>query len=171
LEEGRFRGRAESREAEARRRHRQVPEAERQLAPAPDAASGRIEGSAQATARAEGEQVKKPASAFGLFDYTMLPKINRLLKAYGLRLKQRSNRASWGDQMEITVEQAQNTPTVNALEVIHRYGGIDGGHHKQWVLDQVVRALTGDRYAAWVANQKAGDDGPNTYEWDEGIAP
>jgi hypothetical protein len=58
-----------------------------------------------------------------------------------------------------------------ALELIGRYGGIDGAHHKQWVLDQVVRALTGDGYDAWVAACKAGDDGPETYEWDEGIPP
>ncbi len=57
-----------------------------------------------------------------------------------------------------------------ALELIHRYGGIDGDHHKQWVLDQVVRALADD-YDAWVREHKAGDDGPDTYEWDEGIAP
>jgi len=30
-----------------------------------------------------------------------------------------------------------------ALDLILEYGGIDGGHHKQWVLDQVVRTLTG----------------------------
>ena len=58
-----------------------------------------------------------------------------------------------------------------ALEVARQYGGIDGGHHKQWVIDQMVRALTGDGYAAWVAETRAGEDGPNSYEWDEGIAP
>lgn len=58
-----------------------------------------------------------------------------------------------------------------ALEVIERYGGIDGGHHKTWVIDQVARALTGPRYEAWVVAMKAGEDGPDTYEWDEGIAP
>jgi hypothetical protein len=58
-----------------------------------------------------------------------------------------------------------------ALDIIHRYGVIDGAHHKQWVLDQVVRALTGDGYADWVIRQKDGEDGPDTYEWDEGIAP
>jgi hypothetical protein len=42
--------------------------------------------------------------AFGLFDYTMLPKLNRILKPFGLRLKQRSNSRQWGDQVEITVE-------------------------------------------------------------------
>lgn len=57
-----------------------------------------------------------------------------------------------------------------ALSIIERFGGIDGGHHKQWVLDQVVRALVDD-YPAWVKDQKAGEDGPETYDWDEGIAP
>ena len=58
-----------------------------------------------------------------------------------------------------------------ALSLISKYGGIDGGHHKQWVLDQVVRILTGDNYMAWVADAKDGEDGPNTYRWDEGISP
>lgn len=58
-----------------------------------------------------------------------------------------------------------------ALEMARRYGGNDGGHHKAWVIDQMVRALTGDRYAAWVAAAKAGNDGPETYDWEEGIAP
>jgi len=30
-----------------------------------------------------------------------------------------------------------------ALYFIERYGGIDGGHHKMWVLDQVARILNG----------------------------
>lgn len=60
-----------------------------------------------------------------------------------------------------------------ALDVIRQYGGIDGGHHKQWVLDQVVRALTGTNagYRQWVRDQRAGEDGPRTYDWDQGIAP
>jgi len=58
-----------------------------------------------------------------------------------------------------------------ALDLILRYGGIDGGHHKQWVLDQIVRKLTGDGYNAWVEEYQLGEDGPETYIWDEGIAP
>lgn len=74
-----------------------------------------------------------------------------------------------------------------ALEYIYRYGSIDGGHHKQWVLDQAVRALTGcptidgvgtdgdlgesDEYRAWVQAAKAGEYGPDSYDWDTGIAP
>jgi hypothetical protein len=66
---------------------------------------------------------------------------------------------------------SEQTGAEKALDLIHSYGGIDGGHHKQWVLDQVVRALAGDAYAQWVADYQAGEDGPETYEWDEGIAP
>ena len=58
-----------------------------------------------------------------------------------------------------------------ALEIIERYGGIDGAHHKQWCLDQVVRALLAHKYDEWVREMKDGEDGPETYEWDEGIAP
>lgn len=57
-----------------------------------------------------------------------------------------------------------------ALDVIARFGGIDGAHHKQWVLDQVVRSLSHD-YEAWVKAFEDGEDGPQTYEWDEGITP
>jgi hypothetical protein len=45
-----------------------------------------------------------------------------------------------------------------AKEAIH-----EGDHHRMWVIDQMVRALTGDQYNQWV---KSLDD-----EWDEGIAP
>lgn len=82
-----------------------------------------------------------------------------------------------------------------ALEIAMSYGGIDGAHHKTWVIDQMVRALTGcpmveksatdcndkpysyevqgesEEYVGWVAAAKDGEDGPETYGWDEGIAP
>lgn len=60
---------------------------------------------------------------------------------------------------------------VKALEIARRYGGIDGGHHKAWVIDQMVRALIADDYDEWVREARAGEDGPDTYDWDEGIAP
>jgi len=60
-----------------------------------------------------------------------------------------------------------------ALDTILQYGGIDGGHHKQWVLDQVVQQLLGHKeaYKAWIKSYEGGEDGPKTYEWDKGIAP
>lgn len=58
-----------------------------------------------------------------------------------------------------------------AIDLIFQYGGIDGSHHKQWTLDQALRILAGDRYDALVKEACAGDDGPDTYEWDVGIPP
>ena len=82
-----------------------------------------------------------------------------------------------------------------ALHFIERYGGIDGDHHKQWLIDQVARLLNGAsvdivearwksgaaeyrisvgtsaKYTTWVKEMKDGEDGPDTYTWEEGIAP
>lgn len=54
-----------------------------------------------------------------------------------------------------------------ATDLILEYGGIDGSHHKMWVLDQVLRLLLGDRYEQAIAEYRNGSE----YEWDEGIAP
>lgn len=59
----------------------------------------------------------------------------------------------------------------DALEIAEEHGGTDGAHHKAWVIDQMVRALTREGYADWVARVKNGEDGPDTYDWDEGIPP
>lgn len=88
-----------------------------------------------------------------------------------------------------------NKQIEKALEIAVQYGGIDGDHHKRWVIDQMVRALTNcpmlkenlkdykgvdfvyeyqgesEEYKKLVADACAGEDGPDTYEWDEGIAP
>jgi len=58
-----------------------------------------------------------------------------------------------------------------ALEVAQRHGGTDGGHHKAWVIDQMVRALTGDGYDQFVTDTCAGEEGPDSYFWGVGIAP
>lgn len=84
---------------------------------------------------------------------------------------------------------------------LEAYAGIDGSHHKDWVFDQIARVRHGtpiiikeatwaevdgniaernwrietgepsQKYIDWVAEMKAGDDGPDTYEYDEGIVP
>lgn len=82
-----------------------------------------------------------------------------------------------------------------ALNFAMSYATTDGAHHKLWVIDQMVRSLTdcpvvvvhrtdvngvpysfedqgeSDQYRAWVAEHNDGEDGLDTYEWDEGIAP
>lgn len=75
--------------------------------------------------------------------------------------------------------------TARALEFASEYAYIDGAHHKQWVIDQMVRALTGCPMVAKSAVDYKG--APYSYEvqgespeyrefigsesWDEGIAP
>ena len=58
-----------------------------------------------------------------------------------------------------------------ALLVAMRYGQANGVREKAWVIDQMVRALTGDGYTKWVANFRRGENGPDTYMWDQGVAP
>ena len=58
-----------------------------------------------------------------------------------------------------------------ALDLITDFAQIDGSHHKTWVIDQVARILTGDGYDKFVNSYCDGEDGPNTYSWDEGSAP
>lgn len=86
---------------------------------------------------------------------------------------------------------ADNTPEDWALEYIIRYGGIDGSHHKNWVMDQVARILkgtpvelkvarwengmeeyrfvTGEPSEAYLEMVKAAVEDPE--DWDVGIAP
>jgi hypothetical protein len=58
-----------------------------------------------------------------------------------------------------------------AIELAVRFGGIDGDHHKAWVIDQMVRTLAGADYSRVVAEACAGEDGPATYTWKTGIPP
>ncbi len=82
-----------------------------------------------------------------------------------------------------------------AIKLAVRFGQIDGLHHKQWVIDQMVRALTmcpevrvvavdgngaeysyvmlgeSEAYIDIVRRACDGEDGPDTYSWDTGIAP
>ena len=82
------------------------------------------------------------------------------------------------------------------LYFISKYGWIDGGRHKAWVIDQIARIAHGtkiiikeakwknghteyrvdlaepsEEYRRWVAEIQKGEDGPNTYAYDYGIAP
>lgn len=64
----------------------------------------------------------------------------------------------------------------DALNLIYRYGSIDGGHHKQWVLDQLVRTLVKSpaEYQQWVSKARGDyDEREQSYEydWDEGCPP
>lgn len=60
---------------------------------------------------------------------------------------------------------------LKAIDIALEYGQTDGAHHKMWVIDQMLRALTGDDYDRIITDYCTGSDGPDTYWWDEGIAP
>ncbi len=64
-----------------------------------------------------------------------------------------------------------NEKIEKALEVAFQYAQTDGGMHKAWVIDQMVRELIGDKYDEWIKEYCKGEDGDNTYDWDIGIAP
>ncbi len=59
-----------------------------------------------------------------------------------------------------------------ALSIAWSYGQIDGGHHRLWVIDQMVRALfeNEDEYKSWVKAYET-PDGEDYWEWNTGIAP
>ena len=55
------------------------------------------------------------------------------------------------------------------LRVAQRFGSIDGAHHKQWVIDQMLRSLlVKEDYEDWV---KEVNKDPENDPWDVGIAP
>ena len=56
-----------------------------------------------------------------------------------------------------------------ALAVAEAWSTIDGAHHKQWIIDQMIRALTGDGYDEWVLQYNGNEE--ETDEWNVGIAP
>ena len=56
-----------------------------------------------------------------------------------------------------------------AADVATKYGMIGGEHHKQWVIDQMLRMMLGDKdYDAWVKHMNSFEDHP---AWDVGVAP
>lgn len=68
--------------------------------------------------------------------------------------------------MEITIEDR----VVHALTIAFEDGQTDGAHHKMWVIDQMVQALTGENYDKWISRYCTDDKG-ETYTWDTGICP
>ncbi|WP_326554626.1 hypothetical protein [Micromonospora sp. NBC_01813] len=67
----------------------------------------------------------------------------------------------------VQVADAPRTQIAEALAIAFKHGGYDGAHHKAWVIDRMVRALTGgEHYAAWIKGYE--QDGE--YEWERGVA-
>ena len=97
-------------------------------------------------------------------------------------------------EMELTATEATRRIR-RALVLAMRLRSIDASQHKAYVIDQMVRALTGyyevhtisfdargrpyecdatqdtEDYRQFVAAARHGDDGPDSREWDIGVAP
>lgn len=58
-----------------------------------------------------------------------------------------------------------------AKNIAFKYGQEDGGHHKMWVIDQMLRELLKDDYETFVKEYEEPDEDGDYYEWDIGIAP
>lgn len=72
---------------------------------------------------------------------------------------------------EVLVPETDGERIELAVKLALEDGQVDGDHHKMWVIDQMLRLLAGDRYEELIAGYCDGKDGPDTYTWDEGIAP
>lgn len=59
------------------------------------------------------------------------------------------------------------------VETIERYGMIDGSHHKQWIMTEVLRIALGKGFKKWLKafNSYTDEDGEEYGDWDEGIPP
>ena len=58
----------------------------------------------------------------------------------------------------------------NALMIASQHGMVEGEHHKTWVIDQMVRALTGSQYEAFIEHACKRNN-LDTGGWDEGNVP
>lgn len=60
----------------------------------------------------------------------------------------------------------------SAVSLAARFHGC-GGHHEEWLVDQMVRALLGSdaEYEKFVDEACEGEDGPDSYSWEIGVAP
>jgi hypothetical protein len=54
------------------------------------------------------------------------------------------------------------------VELIERYGMIDGAHHKQWLLDKILKTILEEKYQTWLDSYNSE---PDYDPWDPGIAP
>lgn len=56
---------------------------------------------------------------------------------------------------------------MNAVSVAEQFAGIDGAHHKDWVIDNMIQYLLADKYPQFVEAYE------KTYsrKWNKGIAP
>jgi hypothetical protein len=70
------------------------------------------------------------------------------------------------DEMMEILEHGNTNERAAALAL--QYGMIDGAHHKQWLIDQMLRIICGAGYEEIIAIYNSEED---YSDWDIGIAP
>ena len=113
-----------------------------------------------------------------LSDYTRQKQINEEHKKINGELRQAINtvekeKGEWIEECQQKDKRIQELEKEreSVLDLIFEYGQIDGEHHKTWVIDQIVRILTKDKYNEWIKNYVYDEETGDTYSWDKGIAP
>jgi hypothetical protein len=64
-----------------------------------------------------------------------------------------------------------NNKITEVIELCLDYGALNGSHYKMWIIDQIIRILSGDKYDALIKSYCKGEDGPNNYSWYTGVKP
>ncbi len=84
-----------------------------------------------------------------------------------------SNRRDEEPQKAVAEDAPLERRAAAAVDLVLRYGGVDGKHHQDWLQDQVVRLLMGEEYEDFVDFARRGEDGSSeyAYEWETGVAP
>jgi len=57
-----------------------------------------------------------------------------------------------------------------AMDKLLDYVGCDGGHHKQHAIVEAIKILAGDKFEDVKREYCDGENGPDTYGWDDGTA-
>jgi hypothetical protein len=104
-----------------------------------------------------------------LFGATNAERLQELLSQY-------SEKTAADPGKPLAENELKTDHVIESLRIIENYGQIDGDHHRAWCLDQVARHLLAHlgpnySYETWVEDMKAGQFGPDTYEYDAGVAP
>jgi hypothetical protein len=73
------------------------------------------------------------------------------------------NRLRMGAEMRTRINKA--------LHLLYEHGQAAGEEHKQWLIDQVVRVLTGDDYPFWVKQYENPEGDEIMASWETGVAP
>ena len=74
------------------------------------------------------------------------------------------------EKEEITSDDERIT---KAIDIALGYGTTDGGFHKMWVIDQMIRTLAGKNYEKVIEDfeSETDENGDQAYEWCKGVAP